>query len=578
MDPEFGPPAPLDAPPIWTAFRPPGWLTSDWPLVGLGVAVMLALLFAVAALYGMIAGVATSGNLSAAPYGAALGSHLAFAAFGARTAVSFGTRNGSALALQFLPLPWAVAGGLAMRAALRFARPRLPDQRRRRVGYIVKLAVAGGVALGVLAGLLDQRSQAGSGYRSELNGGEVWFYATVLLLLWGGLWLHREGHRLVPAPPADVRPLAQPASEGAMAFVAMAVAFAFVGLVFGLIVVDRNGAQVGLLFGVPVLGLSFGAAMADFAMGAALGLGSLFGQPVGHVSLAHFGLPPAADAGTAPVWLFVVLLVAPAAVAAIVWRRLERQRPTQEQDALGVGAATAAGFAAAAWLFALVGRIALLAAIAPPGSQGQSANALSLLRGRGAGIGTLVAAQPNPVSVAFLAFLWGLAGGLGAAFLWASRHNARWQVTTADGTAPPPASSPPASSPPAAPPPGDAPTSPAPPTSGESAWPLPEPEAAPTAVASPLPPSQGAPGAPPGHGTRGPLEDAPTEPAGSGPASGEQSAAGAPSERGSGSGGRAAEAVASEENVGEVAGAAADAPQESGQEDAGAEEPPEEKP
>lgn len=27
-----------------------------------------------------------------------------------------------------------------------------------------------------------------------------------------------------------------------------------------------------------------------------------------------------------------------------------------------------------------------------------------------------------------LALFWGLAGGLGAAFLWAAKHNARWQV------------------------------------------------------------------------------------------------------------------------------------------------------
>jgi hypothetical protein len=438
-DPEVGPPAPPDTPPIWSGFRPPGWLTSDWPLVGLGVAVMLALLFAASAVYGMVAGVAASGKFGAAPYGAALGSHLAFAAFGARAAVSFGTKNGSTLAIQFLPLPWAVVGGLSMRAALRFARPRLPDEGRRRIGYAAKLAVAGGVALGVLAGLLDQRSGAGSGYRSELNGGEVWFYATVLLLLWGGLWLHREGYRLLPALPAAYRPLAQRASEGALAFVVVAAAFAFVGLVFALVVVDRNGAQVAVLLGLPVVGLSFGAAMANFAMGAALGLGSVFGQPVGHLSLAHFGLPPAADAGAAPAWLFVVLLVAPAAVAAIVWRRLERQRPTQEQDALAVGAATAVGFALAAWLFSLVGRIALLAAITPPGAQGESANALSLLRGQGGGIGTLLTAQPNPVSVLFLAVLWGLAGGLGAAFLWASRHNARWQVTGEAGAPPPPA-------------------------------------------------------------------------------------------------------------------------------------------
>jgi hypothetical protein len=428
VDPEFGPPAPPPAPPIWSGVRLPASLTSDWPLVGLGVTVMLAVLFAVSALFGTVAGVATSGSFGAAGYGAAIGSHLAFAAFGAKTAVSFGTENGSALALQFLPLPWAAVGGLAMAAALRFARPRLPDERRRRIAYATKLAAAGGVALGVIAGVLDQRSRPDSGFNSQLNGGEVWFYATVLLLLWGWFWLHRQGYRIGPALAAPYRPLAQRASQGAVAFLVVAAAFAFVGLVFSLVVVDRNSAQVGLLFGVPVVGLSFGAAMADFAMGAALGLGSLFAQPQGHVSLAHFGLPPGPEAGAAPAWLFAVLLVAPLIVAAVVWRHLERLRPTQEQDALAVGAATAVGFAGTAWLLALVGRITLVAAIAPPGSSGDLDTALGLLQGEGPGIGTLLGAQPNPITVLFLALVWGLAGGLGAAFLWASRHNARWQV------------------------------------------------------------------------------------------------------------------------------------------------------
>jgi hypothetical protein len=127
-------------------------------------------------------------------------------------------------------------------------------------------------------------------------------------------------------------------------------------------------------------------------------------------------------------WLFAVLLVGPLTVAAVVWRHLERVRPTQEQDALAAGAATAAGFAGAAWLLALVGRVALVAAIAPPDSSGDLDTALGLLQGRGPGIGTLISAQPNPMTVLFLALVWGLAGGLGAAFVWASRHNARWRV------------------------------------------------------------------------------------------------------------------------------------------------------
>lgn len=429
VDPEFGPPAPPAAPPIWSGVRLPRWLTSDWPLVGLGVAVMVALLFAASALYGTVAAVAVAGNVQAAGYGAALGSHLAFAAFGARTAVSFGATNASNLALQFLPLPWALTGGLAMGAALRFARPRLPDDRRRRMAYAAKLAAAGGVVLGIVAGLLDQGSSARAGYRSELNGGEVWFYATVLLLLWGWLWLRRWGYRAGPGWPARFRPLVPRAGEGAVVFVAVAAVFAFVGLVFALVVVDHNSDQVGLLFGVPVVALNFGAAMADVAMGAAVGFPAIYGDhPPGHLSLVHFGLPPWPDAGAAPAWLFVALLVAPAAVGFTVWRRLERSRPTSEQDAFGVGAATAVGFAATAWLLALVGRIALSAAIVPTIGADRGTGNRALILGR-VGVSTVVAAQPNPVSVFFLALLWGLAGGLVAAFYWASRHHARWQVT-----------------------------------------------------------------------------------------------------------------------------------------------------
>ena len=187
-------------------------------------------------------------------------------------------------------------------------------------------------------------------------------------------------------------------------------------------------------------GFSFGAALADCAMGAALGLGTLFGQPVEHLSLVHSGCRPAPDAGAAPAWLFVVAPRGAVAVAAVVWRRLERDRPTEEQGALAVGAMTAAGFAAAAWLAALVGRIVWWPRSPPPDARGSSEGALALLLGRGCR--DRHARQPlartRPLS-SFLALLWGLAGGLGAAFLWASRHNARWQVGAPGPVPPPPA-------------------------------------------------------------------------------------------------------------------------------------------
>src|SRR5581483_8992586 len=96
--------------------------------------------------------------------------------------------------------------------------------------------------------------------------------------------------------------------------------------------------RLGLLVGFPVVGLSLGAALVDAAMGAALA--GINGQS----SLLHFGLPARPDSGAAPLWLFVVVLLAPALVGLTVWRRLDRERPANEQRALATGAVVAGGF------------------------------------------------------------------------------------------------------------------------------------------------------------------------------------------------------------------------------------------
>jgi hypothetical protein len=447
VEPEVGPPAPPAVAPIWSGLQLPGWATTDWALVGLGVAVLLGLLFVASALFGLAAAVAVAGSFKAAPCGAAVGSHLAFAAFGARAAAACGGEHGAALALGFLPLPWALAGGLATEAALRFAWRRLPDDRNRRTAYAAKLAVGCGVALGVIAGVVAQGdpTRRGSGFASSLNGGEVWFYGTVLIWFWAWIALRRRGVRVLsgmteglarrdqPDGHGDVKAaglgigrLGRLAGEGAALFVALAGALAVLGLICALVVTDGLHERIGLLFGFPVVGFSFGAALLDGAMGA--GLGGISG----HTSLAHFGMPAGPGAGAAPVWVFAAVILAPGAVAAAVWRRLERERPAEEQGALAVGAATAVGFAAAAWVAALVGRIVVLAAVT--GSKAGLGSALLPATGR-VRVGTLVALRPNPGAVLGLGLLWGLAGGLGAAFFWASRHNARWQISGPGGTA-----------------------------------------------------------------------------------------------------------------------------------------------
>ncbi len=138
---------------------------------------------------------AVAGSFGAAPCGAAVGSHLAFAAFGARTRPGFGTKNGAVLALQFLPLPWALVGGVAMEAALRFAWRRLPDDRapadrlRRQAG-----ASPAAWRSGSSPGSWPESADRGRvGFRSSLNGGEVWFYATVLHWFWAWFGLRRQG-------------------------------------------------------------------------------------------------------------------------------------------------------------------------------------------------------------------------------------------------------------------------------------------------------------------------------------------------------------------------------------------------
>jgi hypothetical protein len=440
VEPEFGPPVPPRVRPLLADLRLPGWATTDWPLVGLGVALMLVLLFGLSALVGLVASAAVAGDAEAAPCGAAVGAHLAFAAFGARTFAGCGGEHGSALAIAFLPLPWALVGGAAVEAARRFAWRRLPDERPRRVAYAGKLALASGVALGIIAGLVARGDpvRRGSGFASSLNGGEVWFYTSILTWFWAWLGLRRQGLRVFSGTlaeragndgdgrPGQVRRFGRRAAEGAGAFAVLTAGLAVLGLAFALVVADSGHERIGVLFGFPVVGFSVGAALADAAMGAALG------GLATHTSLVHFGLPAGRAAAAAPVWLFAVLLLAPALVAATVWRRLERDRPGEEQAALAIGAATGLGFALAAWLAALVGRIVLLATVTFRGgwfgySPQSTAAEIPPFNTEGT-IGSFLALRPNPAAVLSLALLWGLAGGLGAAFVWASRHNARWQI------------------------------------------------------------------------------------------------------------------------------------------------------
>jgi hypothetical protein len=465
VEPEFGPPPPPATPSVWAGFRPPDWATDDWPLVAAGAAVLLGAVFALSVIIGAVAAVAVSGQADALPCGAGVGAHLAFAAFGARTVAACRSTTGTALAISFLPLFWAFAAGLATAVAMRFAWSRLPDDRRRRIGYAAKLAVVTGIALGVIAGIVTGGDPRGrSSFGSSLNGGEVWFYTTVLTWFWGWLALRRRAVRIFEGR-ADVllrwRPYKHMAGDGAVAFGVLAAGLAVVGLVFGLVVADGGPERIGIIIGFPVVGLSLGAALADAAMGAALG------GVTGHSSLLHFGLPARPDSGAAPLWLFVVLLLAPALVGLAVWRRLDRERPADEQRALSTGAVVAGGFGLTAWLAALAGRITLVAYVGPNSDSGWFSAPPAQLRRSVHGVAVI--ARPDPGSVLGLGLLWGLIGGVGAAAVWAVRHGARWPVV-ASAAAPLPPPGPPSA---AGPPPGPPPSAP-PSAAGPTAWLLPQ--------------------------------------------------------------------------------------------------------
>jgi hypothetical protein len=409
----------------------------------------------------------------------------------------------------------------------------------------------------------------------------VWFYTTVLTWFWAWIGLRRRGVRLLPAAvdgagrfggfrgtgghgaagglggAGGLGRFRRPAAEGAATFAALACALAAVGLCFALVVADDGASRIGVVFGFPVVGLSFGAALVDGAMGAALGGLS------GHTSLFHFGLPAGPGSGAAPAWLFAALALAPAAVGATVWRRLDRQRPADEQGALSVGALTGVGFAAAAWLTALVGRIVLLASVADrAGGWFGYAPGNGARFDPGAPVAHLVVARPDPAAVLGLALLWGLAGGLGAAFLWASRHNARWQISGS----------------------GEVPAASA--AAGPTAWLLPEtdapatgagPFAAPrgpepdwSAVTQPGWSAATESGWPPAPGPSGPAGDEPSGPPGGGPSG--------TAEFGPASGGRSGAAAPSDSGTGSAAPDGARSPGSDGGQGAGGPEEPSEEP
>ena len=360
------------------------------------------------------------GSLKALFSGIRVGAYLAFSAVGAETAAATNSAPNALVGIQFLPLPWAGLTVVSTALALRFALSRIqmdPSQVRAFVG---KLAVGFGIVMAILASVLSlgDSDRPSTGFAAEVSGGEAWAYSTLLVGLAGLIVAQLYGARVVPDQvSARARDLSSLALDGARAFALLTVVLGALAIVASIVVVDSGTARLNTLLSIIFMGLTFGVVAAAYAMGAAIELAE------GHTSLFHFGFPPDFEAGAAPAPFFVLLALAPAVVAWTVWQRLERERPTTEQDVMRTGFVVAIAFAVVGWVTSLLSRVVLVAVVTNENFE--------------SGEGTFLAARPSVTGVLGLSLLWAIVGGLGAAFYWASTHGVRWKGGQEAPAAPP---------------------------------------------------------------------------------------------------------------------------------------------
>ena len=430
--PQPGPePEPPVEPPIFPSFALPPWARADWPLAVLAAFLFVVLVAATGALYGMVLAV-TAHGLHGAGFGALAGPFLGIAAFGGDTGVSvhngadglFFTLSGG-LMPTLLIVP-AVIGAAVLRFALKRLTAGGPAAVR---AFAVKFALVGGVGLGIAGAVAGTGpgespiSGGGFGLVADVGAGEAGFWAVVGLLGVGAFVLRRRGLPLLggafPEHWANHRVLVRlrTALVGVAAYVALAATLG-VGLAAAAAVNGNSGRErILAVEAAPALLGNVGVAGAAVATGASLRThgplrSAVPGLPVpapqGHLSLLHFGFPPGPNAGTAPAFLFLALLLAPAAVAGATRWALERAGPVGEQEALRVGFAVTAGFALAAWFGAVAAPLA-----AAGGAYGPDTD-LPIFRA--------AAGRPSVGAVLALAVLWGLIGSMATAMAWVARQ------------------------------------------------------------------------------------------------------------------------------------------------------------
>lgn len=390
----------------------PSWMTDQWPLVSVLAFVVLAMLFALGSLYGMVLALIAEGGTEAIVPGLLVGAYLAFAAVGAEsTATSAFSTAGDgvevSVGLKMIPFGlWAVFAWLVWRAA-RSALRRTGAANAAAVAVVVKLALAISIPLGVVGSILTfDDSVLAEDFISSVSGGAAFVYGFAAALAIGLVVAVRLGRVTVPDALAQrlaisdgARELAWSVRAGARAFVWLVILGAVGVLILAVLSADDPAERTLLVVAAPIYLVNLGVATAVFAMGGSVAFTGATGA--GHVSLLNFGFPPGLGAGSAPVYWFVALAAAPVLVWITTRRRLASAAPDSDERLFAVCVPIALGFAGTAWVAAAISEFSL------------AGGAHDIARGFAA-----VALEPSLGAALGFGLLWGAVGALACGYTW----------------------------------------------------------------------------------------------------------------------------------------------------------------
>jgi hypothetical protein len=480
----------------------PNWLLSDWIVVLISALVILFATAIVCAFFGAVLAVTSTSSFGTVASGALRGIYLTFACFGVKTAAGSAVGDNTVLIFgsSFLLMPGVLIPMAATWIVLRsFALPRVRDGLDISIAFVVKLALVCGVFLSIAAALMsvghvssisDSEASLTSDLVAKVAAGSAFLYAFLIVGIVALALMMRASRIVITGRARDyLDPIGQAAKTAGLAYLVLAVGAGALATLGAVIVADSGAQRLTIIASAPLILVNVGISAVSVAMGGSVRFatvnflsGGSFGfdtsaGATGHVSLMKFGFPPASDAGSAPIFWFVLLLVPLVVLGWFALRELDRARPATEQGVLGIGLRAGIGFALIAWLGGLLGRIEV------------AGFGLRAGDGNGDGVAGVLVWKPSVGAALGLGLVWGLVGAVGAALWWGSARGVRWTFLQQVGgssqpsTPPPPASSVPAPSP-AAP---VAPTMVAPPS------PPPPPAAAPTVASAPPQPAPAAP-------------------------------------------------------------------------------------